>query len=546
MKRYGQWSMFAGAVACCAAFAVAAAAQVLPRPDAVEQYENGRAAQNRGNTLFALTSFRRAVEISPEYTEACAALADAAKSAKRDKTSSGGRDAAAANDILWAMWSFYFTRAAGTPDKAVYQWALGQFDDSLTQEAAERYFRKAIALDPGFATAYQSLAATLEYRGDLAAAREYQQKAWELRPQDPEILAAYARSLGEADRTLRRKLIDQFLSRFPRHPEGAELLSRLAVQEENLAARIAILEQLKVLYPPNETENSEWYIRFLFDAYNRTDPLKALSLAEEMTSVMPAGNALQDWQGFAVYARSLMTARSLMDRDSYAEASRLLDDAELPYLVSPDPQTLLRAEALDKAGDANKAYRTLVTAMAAEPSDGLRPALMRWGAKLKKTPAQVEADVWDFRLKKKSAVKDFKLIGYRDTKVVRLSDFRGRVVLLNFWQPLNWTSRDELPYLQKMLDKYGPQGFSVINVNQSPAEDALAALLMSRYGFISLHVPDEEWVADNYYVTSVPYSILIDRQGRALFWPAFWGFDPQHTFELELQAMLAYAPKIKK
>ncbi len=536
-----------GAVVCCLACAVWTAAQHQPPPEAFASYGKGQEALRRGMLDLALSSFRKAVELDPEYADACKALADAAKSVRQnlntpvaDKTT-----AAMAADILRAMNSLYAARAARAPDKAVYQWALGEFDDSQTQDAAERCFRKAVAMDPSFARAYSSLAATLEYRGDLAASRDARRKAWELRPEDPEVLAAYVRSLGAGDRALRRKLTDEFLSRFSKHPEGMDLLSSLALLEDNLPARILMLEQLKLLYRPNEVENCEWYIRFLFDAYNRTDPLKALSLAEDMSATMPSGTALRDWQVFAAYARSLMTARSMLDRGAYADAARLLENLQPPYLVATDPQTLLQADAAGKAGDAQKAYRILSTAMAAEPSDGIRPTLMSYGAKMRRSQEQVETDVWTLRLKKKSVVKDFKLKDYRNGKEVRLSDFRGRVVLLTFWQPSNWTCRDELPYLQSMLDKYGQQGFTVITINRSPREDGIAALLMGRYGFISLRTPDEEWAGNNFYIDDTPYSILIDRQGRALFSPAFWGYDPQHAFELELQAMLAFAPKKK-
>jgi hypothetical protein len=72
---------------------------------------------------------------------------------------------------------------------------------------------------------------------------------------------------------------------------------------------------------------------------------------------------------------------------------------------------------------------------------------------------------------------------------------------------------------------------------------------MSHYGFVSLRVPDASTLMNLRQsgiiasATSFPTNILIDRQGRAVFWPAFWGSDPRREFELELQALLARGPK---
>ncbi len=134
----------------------------------------------------------------------------------------------------------------------------------------------------------------------------------------------------------------------------------------------------------------------------------------------------------AKYEQSMVIARTLLDRKSYTEAADMLNKAELPYLISPDPQALLQAEAADMAGNTARACQILTNAMAAQPSDTLKPALARYAAKLKKTPAQIEEEVWVARLKKARGFKDFNLPAYRDDKRVRLSGYRGRVVLLTF------------------------------------------------------------------------------------------------------------------
>ncbi|MBZ5497467.1 MAG: redoxin domain-containing protein [Acidobacteriia bacterium] len=543
MKRLLQFLFFIISTACCLAFAAQGVSQYFPRPEAQKEYDRGKAAQKIGYASAAIQAFRKAVELDPNYIDAFSELLATARAVQRSAQGSEGQGLTLGDSALRAVRILYTAQAALSPKNAVYQWVLGQLDESQTQAAAERYFRQAIALDADFVKAYQSLASTLVFRGDLAGARESLRKVYEMRPDDPEALAAYAQRVGQTDPGLYRKLTEAFLKQFRGHEGGADLLANMAAYEGDLSARIGMLERLKASYPPSEYEASEWSMRFLFDAYNRSDPLKAFALAQEMSSLMPArSEAGTEWQSFAEYGRSMVVARTMMDRRSYMEAADLLNQAKAPYLVSPDPNTLLQAEATDMAGNAARAYQILVSAMAVEPSDALQSALIRYGAKLKKTPAQVEADVWEFRLKKTKMCKDFELTPHFGTKKVRLSDYRGRMVLLTFWNPGSGTCREELPTLQKILDKYGPQGLAVITVNTQPS-DAMASILMNRYSFISLRAPNDEWAWNRYNLNSVPASILIDRQGRALFRPAFWGYDPQHTFDLEIQTMLAREPK---
>jgi len=547
------------ALACGAAFSIVGAAQSKPKPEARTAYEWGMEYLRQGNMSAALRAFNQAVTLDQDYVEACAQLAETAKAMQNgggDGRFGGAADGGAAADarilarsILQSTHNLYTLQASLFPNQAIYQWALGQLDASQTQENAESYYRKAVALDAGFTRAILSLASTLAYRGDLAGAQECLRKASESKPKDPDVLAAYAHHVGDSNPDLRRKLTDRLLELSPAHAAGAELLSRISVDESDLTARIATLERLKILYPPNEVDATEWYMRFLFDAYNRTNPVMALALAQEMVKITPAGDAQKDWHDFMSYAELMLQARTLLDRQSYAEAAKLLNTAKPPYLVSPDPQTMLQAKATDLAGNPAGAYQIVARTLALQPSDALPSALAQYAAKLKKTPAQVEQDVWNIRRKNSEPFENFTLPAYRDAKNVRLSDYRGRVVLLIYWIPDSADCRDEFPELQKMLNKYGPQGFTIITINPLPGQNAIAPVLMSHYGFVSLRVPDASTLMNLRQsgiiasATSFPTNILIDRQGRAVFWPAFWGSDPRREFELELQALLARGPK---
>jgi uncharacterized protein (DUF1684 family)/tetratricopeptide (TPR) repeat protein len=500
----------------------------------------GRRARENGSLMSAMQAFSHAVAIDPDYLDACAELASAIKAALVDPEDYARYTHSMATRTLTNVLNFYSARARANPLAAAYQWALGELDVSPRRDAAERFFRNAIANDPAFARAHQSLAFTLAYHCDFEGAREHFRKAMELKAGDPEALADYARQVRDSDPELFRKLANDFLSRHPGHPEGAGLLSSLAMDEADPGVRIALLERLKRLYPPSEFDVSEWHMRFLFDAYNASDPVKALALAQEMTLIVPGGEVEQDWLGIARYAQDMMSARSMMDRRSYPEASKLLGKTPLPYRISPDPLVLAHAEAMAGAGDLNRAYKSVATAFARRPSAALRPALERYGRSLKKSPAQMEQDVRESMKDNGDKVGNFRLAALDGNRQVRLSDYRGRIVLLSLWYPGCVNCREDLPYMQRILDRYAGRGFSILTVNISPEEDEIAALQMRRFGFVSLKVPNPSWVWERFRVPAFPQHMLLDREGRALFVPEFWGFDPRRDFELALETLLDF------
>jgi peroxiredoxin len=176
--------------------------------------------------------------------------------------------------------------------------------------------------------------------------------------------------------------------------------------------------------------------------------------------------------------------------------------------------------------------------MARRPSDALRPALAKYGEQLRKSPERMERDVLDLMKNNGSRLDNFTLTAYAGERKVKLSDYRGRVVLLTLWYPSCSSCREDLPYMQKTLEKYGPRGFSVITINARPWEDALATIQMRRFGFESLRVPYTDWAEMRFWIRTYPQHMLLDREGRVLFVPAFWGFEPRHDFELALEMLL--------
>jgi len=100
-----------------------------------------------------------------------------------------------------------------------------------------------------------------------------------------------------------------------------------------------------------------------------------------------------------------------------------------------------------------------------------------------------------------------------DGRQVSLSNFRGKVVLLNFWATWCAPCRLEMPSLQDRYDRYQAQGFVVLAVNdEEPAADVESYVQELGLSFPVLLDPTGE-VQQLYAIRGYPSSYLIDRDG---------------------------------
>ena len=95
------------------------------------------------------------------------------------------------------------------------------------------------------------------------------------------------------------------------------------------------------------------------------------------------------------------------------------------------------------------------------------------------------------------------------------SDYRGKVVILNFWATWCPPCRREMPSMQRLYEKYKDAGFTVIAVNQMEDPEHVFAFigqLDTDPTFPMLFDP-ESLVSGAYGVKGLPTTFLIDKQG---------------------------------
>ena len=109
---------------------------------------------------------------------------------------------------------------------------------------------------------------------------------------------------------------------------------------------------------------------------------------------------------------------------------------------------------------------------------------------------------------------DFQLTLF-DGGEIRISELRGRVVLINFWASWCPPCRDEAPDLQALHEVHGDAGLTVLGVNILESSRQKALDFIDEFALTYPNGEDiGQYIANLYRVEGPPESFLIDKQGN--------------------------------
>jgi peroxiredoxin len=100
-----------------------------------------------------------------------------------------------------------------------------------------------------------------------------------------------------------------------------------------------------------------------------------------------------------------------------------------------------------------------------------------------------------------------------DGKSRGLEQYRGRVVLLNFWATWCKPCTTEMPAMQTAYDRLREKGFVVLAVNELEDEAKVREHIQSHKHTFPVLLDRENKVANQYGVFGLPVSVFIDEQG---------------------------------
>lgn len=120
---------------------------------------------------------------------------------------------------------------------------------------------------------------------------------------------------------------------------------------------------------------------------------------------------------------------------------------------------------------------------------------------------------------------------------VRLADFAGKVVFLNFWATWCPPCRIEVPHLKELYAKYQDKGLEVIGISLDLAGGEVVKAFVDKNQInYPILLGDEKIAMDYDGILGIPTSFLIDRQGMVR--QKFVGVQPKEVFEEAIKGLL--------
>ncbi len=99
-------------------------------------------------------------------------------------------------------------------------------------------------------------------------------------------------------------------------------------------------------------------------------------------------------------------------------------------------------------------------------------------------------------------------------KTVNLDQFKGQVVMINFWASWCGPCRTEMPILEKLHAKYKPMGFTMVGVNVEPDSKLAVDWLKATPVTFPILFDTKSEVSKLYQVAGMPSTVIVDRKGN--------------------------------
>ena len=520
----------------------------------------------------------------------------------------------------------YRERIKKDPHNAVLYVLLARILDRNSDERIE-LLEQAIAIEPTFTPAYTQLLSA--YRPNYEKAQNILSKGLKIQPHSIELIMAQARlfaSMGEPERA--QDLYRKIITSYPDSIYTCMAYRELASSEENDEKRIELLEKTMTLMEQTDFVFSDVYLD-LYHAYEKTNPQKAVALAEKITQIRPpffdrrsplfAYQFLYDhWiksdttkatdvavqalnsnsRNFNIYSylgfqliqieREIPLAIQLLNKAkkfnnpgqlwgrthgsdyprSQSEYSKTSEELYAYYesllgrakFVKKDYTEAIQhlSSAIGKMGDSaldaegyfwmGRAYEKIekwddalvayANSLAEREDKNVRKFAERLGSRItglktsvpEKKVVTIDELISEAQIKKSMSAPDFQAETLEGKKV-SLSDYQGKVLILDFWATWCGPCLAELPYFQELVNLYKDEpSVAFLTISQDRSKDVVRKF-MKKKGY-TFPVIFDTGMGQLFEIEGIPVLIVIDTEGKIRY--RHFGFDPNNVDFIQL------------
>lgn len=123
-------------------------------------------------------------------------------------------------------------------------------------------------------------------------------------------------------------------------------------------------------------------------------------------------------------------------------------------------------------------------------------------------------------------------------KPISLSDYKGKVVFIDFWATWCPPCRLSIPYVEKLYEQYKDnEDFVVLGINLEESKEDITKFMKKQKMNYPILLSDKK-VISNYKITSIPRFFLIDRNGE--IYNKYVGFAPgvEQLWQKDIEKLL--------
>jgi peroxiredoxin len=123
-------------------------------------------------------------------------------------------------------------------------------------------------------------------------------------------------------------------------------------------------------------------------------------------------------------------------------------------------------------------------------------------------------------------------------KALALADFRGQIVLLNFWASWCGPCRQEMPILEQLNRQYHGKGVTLLGVNVEPDSAAAVQWLKATPVTFPILFDTDSKVSKLYEVAGMPNTVIIDRKGLVRYIHRGYSAGAENDYLNQIRALI--------